>query len=56
MNDEDNGTCEVDREGWTSAYGVPPNKEGRSPLTGMKTYEYIDTMFTCTELEVFALE
>ena len=58
MNEENGGRCNTKGSEYDwGEYDVPADQHGRSPLTGSS---YLDRggrkCFTCTELEVFALE
>jgi len=58
MSREGNGLCNTKGMGIDRGkYDVPADHQGRSLLTGSSDIDFHgDNRFTCTELEVFALE
>jgi hypothetical protein len=65
MNEQNKGVCAMSgmlpkdadyRNVDPGKYRVSPDPQGRNPLTGSKDYSGERNVFTCVELEVFALE
>jgi len=61
MNKKNGGLCNAEYMAWSVAnygqYSIPADHQVRSPLTGSNVIDADgDKLFTCVELEVFALE